>query len=74
VLAHREFATTSGLLEERRTFRISEELREIVAERLRERARQICTGDRWDEVTAEVVDLRRDPWSAADEMLAPVEA
>ena len=74
VLAHREFATTSGLLEERRTFRISEELREIVAERLRERARQICTGDRWDEVTAEVVDLLRDPWSAADEMLAPVEA
>jgi len=74
VLAHREFATSSGLLAERRTFRASEELREIVAERLRERARQICTGDRWEEVTGEVVTLKRDPWSAADEMLAPVEA
>jgi len=52
----------------------SEELREIVANRLRERAREICTGDRWDEVTGEVTKQRLDPWSAADEMLAPVEA
>ena len=74
VLEHRKFAEQSGLLEERRRFRSSEELREIVANRLRERARQICTGDRWDEVTGDVVEQRRDPWSAADEMLAPVEA
>ena len=74
VLAHRAYAETSGQLAERRRFRSSEELREIVANRLRERARQLCTGDRWDEVTAEVVDHRLDPWSAADEMLAPVEA
>ena len=74
VLAHREYATSTGLLTERRNFRASEELREIVAERLRERARQICTGERWDDVTNDVVALRRDPWSAADEMLAPVEA
>ena len=74
VLAHRAYAETSGQLSERRRFRSSEELREIVANRLRERARQLCTGDRWDEVTAEVVDHRLDPWSAADEMLAPVEA
>ena len=74
VLEHRNFAEQSGLLEERRRFRSSEELREIVANRLRERARQICTGDRWDEVTGDVVEHRRDPWSAADEMLAPVEA
>lgn len=46
VLEHRKFAEQSGLLEERRRFRSSEELREIVANRLRERARQICTGDR----------------------------
>ena len=74
VLAHRAHAETSGQLAERRRFRSSEELREIVANRLRERARQLCTGDRWDEVTAEVVGHRLDPWSAADEMLAPVEA
>mgnify|MGYP000285685400 FL=1 len=74
VLEHREYAESSGLLEERRRFRSSEELREIVANRLRERAREICTGDRWDEVTGEVTEQRLDPWSAADEMLAPVDA
>jgi len=74
VLEHREYAESSGLLEERRRFRSSEELREIVANRLRERARELCTGDRWDEVTAEVTEQRLDPWSAADEMLAPVDA
>ena len=74
VLEHREYAESSGLLEERRRFRSSEELREIVANRLRERAREICTGDRWDEVTGEVTQQRLDPWSAADEMLAPVDA
>ncbi len=74
VLAHREHATSSGQLSERRTFRMSEELREIVAERLRERARQLCTGERWEELTRSVIDHVVDPWSAADEMLAPVEA
>ena len=74
VLEHREYAESSGLLEERRRFRSSEELREIVANRLRERAREICTGDRWDEVTGEVTEQRLDPWAAADEMLAPVDA
>jgi len=74
VLKHREYAESSGLLEERRRFRSSEELREIVANRLRERARELCTGDRWDEVTGEVTEQRLDPWSAADEMLAPVDA
>ncbi len=74
VLEHREYAESSGLLEERRRFRSSEELREIVANRLRERARELCTGDRWYEVTGEVTEQRLDPWSAADEMLAPVDA
>jgi LAO/AO transport system kinase len=74
VLAHREYATTSGLLEQRRTFRLREELREIVAERLRERARELCTGQRWDELTESVVTHEVDPWSAADEMLTPVQA
>jgi LAO/AO transport system kinase len=74
VLEHREYAESSGLLKERRRFRSSEELREIVANRLRERAREICTGDHWDEVTGVVTEQRLDPWSAADEMLAPVDA
>ncbi|MAT05051.1 MAG: methylmalonyl Co-A mutase-associated GTPase MeaB [Acidimicrobiaceae bacterium] len=74
VLAHREYAETSGQLDERRSFRASEELREIVTNRLRERARTICTGDRWDELTDEVVAQTTDPWTAADEMLAAVDA
>ncbi len=69
VLAHREFAETSGLLAQRRAFRTSEELRDIIANRLRERARQICTGERWDELAAAVVAQTTDPWTAADEML-----
>lgn len=70
VLAHREHAEASGVLAGRRSFRSSEELREIVVNRLRERAREICTGDRWDELTVAVADHQVDPWSAADEMLA----
>ena len=71
---HRAFAEESGLLAERRQFRLREEMREIVAARLRERARQVCTGERWDELTDEVLGRRVDPWTAADEMLAPVDA
>jgi LAO/AO transport system kinase len=74
VLAHRAHAESSGVLEQRRTLRLREELREIVAERLRERARELCSGERWDHLTDEVVAHRTDPWSAADEMLAPVDA
>ena len=64
--------TTTGLLERRRRFRLGEELREIVARRLEQRARELCTGERWDELTAAVLARELDPWSAADEMLAPV--
>jgi len=69
VLAHRAHAETSGVLDQRRAYRAGEELREIVANRLRERARQICTGERWDGLTEDVVAHRNDPWSAADAML-----
>lgn len=74
VVAHREYAETSGQLAERRAFRSGEELREIVANRLRDRARSICTGARWDELSADVVGHATDPWTAADEMLAAVDA
>jgi LAO/AO transport system kinase len=72
VLAHREHMVSSGVLEQRRRFRLGEELREIVARRLEARARELCTGARWDELTAAVLARDVDPWSAADEMLAPV--
>lgn len=72
VLAHREHAETRGELARRRAFRAREELREIVAQRLAERARQLCTGDRWDAITDEVAEQTIDPWSAADEMLGSI--
>jgi LAO/AO transport system kinase len=69
---HRDHITASGVLERRRRFRLGEELREIIARRLEQRARDICSGDRWDELTAGVLTGDIDPWSAADEMLDPV--
>ncbi|MCB0965898.1 MAG: methylmalonyl Co-A mutase-associated GTPase MeaB, partial [Ilumatobacter sp.] len=74
VLAHRAYAEESGQLAERRSFRAGEELREIVTNRLRDRARQLCTGDRWDQLTDQVVEQSTDPWTAADEMLAGIDA
>ena len=72
VLQHREHMTASGVLDDRRRFRLGEELREIVAQRLQARARELCTGARWDELTSAVLGRDIDPWSAADEMLDPV--
>ncbi len=72
VLAHRAHMIESGVLEQRRRFRLGEELREIIARRLEARARELCTGTRWDELTTAVLARDLDPWAAADEMLDPV--
>jgi LAO/AO transport system kinase len=74
IAEHRATIETSGELLRRRQFRLREELREIVARRLEQRAREICTGDRWDTLQQGVLDRTIDPWSAADEMLRGVEA
>jgi len=74
IISHRAEITTNGLLQQRREFRLREELREIVARRLEQRARQICTGERWETIQAEVLGHAIDPWSAADEMLRGVGA
>jgi len=72
--AHRQHIETTGILAERRNYRLKEELREIVARRLEQRAREICTGDRWDQLQDGVLAHSIDPWSAADEMLRGVGA
>jgi len=74
VTGHRAFIEGSGELTQRREHRLREELREIVARRLEHRAREICTGDRWERLQADVLERRIDPWSAADEMLKGVGA
>ena len=74
ILAHRDHAASSGVLERRRRYRLGEELREIVARRLEQRARDVCTGERWDALTEDVLSGALDPWSAADGMLGAVDA
>ena len=74
ILEHRSIIESTGELKKRRDFRLSEELREIVARRLEQRAREITSGDRWDSLQAQVLDHAIDPWSAADEMLKGVGA
>ncbi len=74
VQAHRAHITASGELHRRREFRLREELREVVARRLEQRAREIVTGDRWNELQDGVVAHTIDPWAAADEMLRSVGA
>jgi LAO/AO transport system kinase len=69
VLGHREHISATHELERRREFRLREELREIVARRLEQRAREVVTPQRWAELREQVVDHTMDPWSAADEML-----
>ena len=74
VLEHRQAIETTGELKSRRDFRLREELREIVARRLEQRAREICTGEVWDGLQTQVLGKTLDPWSAADEMLRGVGA
>ena len=74
VLAHKAHIEANGFLQRRRERRLQGELREIVARRLEIRARQICTGERWDELGQEVLHHHTDPWTAADEMVSGVEA
>jgi len=74
VEAHRAFIEANGELTRRREFRLREELREIVARRLEQRARELATGDRWTELQEAVFNRTIDPWTAADEMLKSVGA
>jgi LAO/AO transport system kinase len=69
---HREHATRDGSLAKRREQRLRNELRAIIERRLEHRAREICTGTRWDEIQNEMLTRSRDPWSCADEMLAGI--
>jgi LAO/AO transport system kinase len=71
---HRATIESNGELARRREFRLREEMREIVARRLEQRARQMASGYRWDRLVDEVVARTTDPWTAADELLGTVGA
>jgi LAO/AO transport system kinase len=74
VAQHREQSMTTGLLQRRRSFRLREELREIVERRLEHRAREICSGSEWDALQTQVLENQLDPWTAADDMLKGIKA
>jgi LAO/AO transport system kinase len=74
IAEHRQAIESSGELRRRRAFRLGEELREVVARRLEQRARQITSGARWEQLQDDVIGRRMDPWTAADEMLGAVGA
>jgi LAO/AO transport system kinase len=74
VAQHREYSTATGLLQRRRSFRLREELREIVERRLEHRAREICSGNEWDALQTKVLENQLDPWTAADDMLKGIKA
>ncbi len=67
--AHRSFLESSGQLAARRARRIDEELREIVARRLEERADALCRGEEFARLRRAVLERRLDPYSAAETVL-----
>jgi GTPase len=70
ILSHRAFLESDGRLAARRTKRIREELKAIVVERLYERAGDVLTGERFDELAASVEAREVDPYSAAESLLS----
>ena len=72
--AHRAAIEADGTLAKRREQRTRQELSEIIATRLGQRAREICEGDVWERAAGDVLARRLDPWSAADLMLNPAGA
>ena len=74
IAAHREVITSDGTLSARREQRLRDELQDIVVRRLELRARDMCGGSRWDELQGDVLTHTIDPWSAADELLGPLDA
>jgi LAO/AO transport system kinase len=65
---HRDHMTSTSQLDARRRARVSNELTEIVAALLRERA-AASAGDRLDHLAAQVASRDLDPWTAAEQLL-----
>jgi LAO/AO transport system kinase len=73
VQRHKAHVEATGELAQRRSRRVVEELRSIVARRLEERARALLGREGLDRLEGDVVERHLDPWAAADEVLAALE-
>ena len=74
IAAHRAYLEGNGLLTERRSRRMAEEVERIVARRLEHRARQLCSGAAYERLHRDVLERRLDPYTAAAEIVAAGEA
>ncbi|MCB0977208.1 MAG: methylmalonyl Co-A mutase-associated GTPase MeaB [Acidimicrobiales bacterium] len=74
VAAHRSHMERTGELEQRRSRRLRDELDLIVARRLRAKAESLLEESDRVAVGRAVEAGRLDPWSAADTLLAPLDA
>jgi GTPase len=70
---HRAYQESNGLLANRRRRRIEREIRDIVAERMRDRV-ATHEGGLLDELTDDVVARRLDPYRAADRLIQALQA
>jgi LAO/AO transport system kinase len=66
---HRAHLAATGALDERRAARLAGEVQRVVAARLAERVMRLSAGDRYEQLRAEVMAGRLDPWSAADHLI-----
>ncbi|MCU1498338.1 MAG: putative metallochaperone MeaB [Acidimicrobiales bacterium] len=71
---HRRHLEAGGGLRERRRARLRDELDLILEQRLRAKAAALLDGDQRAQVDAAVTAGTLDPWSAADRILAPLDA
>ena len=69
---HRRHLEESGELARRRERRIAEELQEIVARSLEERARELSQGPEYDRLYQRVLERELDPWTAAGQIVGRV--
>jgi LAO/AO transport system kinase len=73
IQAHRFYQEGNGLLTKRRRRRIEREIRDIVAERMREKVQSHQEG-LLDQLTSDVVARRLDPYRAADRLIEALQA
>ena len=72
VLRHRAHLETSGELERRRSARLLDELRTIVARSMEARAFELTAGDTFDALYQAVLARELDPYAAAEKVIGTV--
>ena len=71
IAGHRRYLLGKGLLEQRRSSRLEQGLRRILAERLAVQVESAATGEAFAGVLDSLVQGRLDPYGAADRILGP---